>query len=319
MIIRLLLFLVMVAATGAFAFVAYTSLAPRDAAVASAPVELPPEPVTTTILTAAGPVPAGTLLRAEDIQGKEVPADEKPAEALQDTPDMRARLLGGMVRQPLTPGQTLTEQMVLQANDRGFLAAILAPGYRAIAVGVDPATGNAGLIWPGDRVDLVLTQILEDQAGAPSRRVVGETVLQDVRVVAVDQKLTQGAQGDTAEGDRIARTVTLEVSPEDAPRVAVAERLGRLALVVRAAHEPMASREPGEPRPRMGGLLLANLPAVPANQPAPAPASAKPVWAGDVSPALKSPEIPAAPRAGGGSGGRRITVINGATTSETSF
>lgn len=331
MIIRVLLLLVMVAASGAFAFVAYTSLAPREEtpSIASAPTEPKPEPVKLAILAASRAVPAGTLLRAEDLQGLEVLAEKRPEGALEDTPDMRARLLGGMVRQPLEPGQTVREGMVLQPGDRGFLAAVLAPGQRAIAVGVDPTTGNAGLIWPGDRVDLVLTQILEQQASAPAQRVVGETVLQDVRVVAVDQKLTQGARVDGVDGrlaDPIARTVTLEVSPEDAPRVAVAERMGRLALVVRAAEPAGEDGVPRKPRPHSGGLLLANLPAVPASETAARPAGSvaaapatppAPVWAGDVSKALTSP-VPAAPRSAAG-GGRKITVINGATTSEASF
>lgn len=319
MVIRLLLFLVMVAATGAFAFVAYTSLVPREEVSASAPVETPPEPARATVLVAARAVAAGTLLRAEDVQGAEFRVDAMPAEAMPDTPDMRARLLGGMVRQPLAPGQTLTEAMVLQANDRGFLAAILAPGHRAIAVGVDPTTGNAGLIWPGDRVDLVLTQVLPDQNTAIAQRVVGETVLQDVRVVAVDQKLVQGARGETAEGDAVARTVTLEVTPDDATRVAVAERLGRLALVLRAAEEPAVAGETEEPRQPLGGVLLANLPAVPARKPAPAPDQSRPVWAGDVSPALNSPGPAAGASSPAAAPTRTITVINGATTSEASF
>lgn len=114
-------------------------------------------------------------------------------------------------------------------------AAVLKPNARAITVGVDAVTGTAGLIWPGDRVDLLLTQTLDDRVAVLSRRVVGETVLNDVRVIAVDQQLTQGAAGANASPDgRVARTVTLEVTPEEAERVAVAAQLGRLSLTIRS-------------------------------------------------------------------------------------
>ena len=97
-----------------------------------------------------------------------------------------------------------------------------------------PATG--GLIWPGDRVDVILTQELNEKNAPLARRFVGETVLNDVRVVAVDQSITQGgvASGDNATG-RVARTVTLEVTPQQAERAAVAERLGTITLAIRAA------------------------------------------------------------------------------------
>ena len=124
---------------------------------------------------------------------------------------------------------------VLHPRDRGFLAAVLAPGARAISVGVDAITGNGGLIWPGDRVDVILTQELGEKDAPLARRFVGETVMNDVRVVAVDQSIAQGAvaSGDNATG-RLARTVTLEVTPQQAERAAVAERLGKITLAIRA-------------------------------------------------------------------------------------
>ena len=79
---------------------------------------------------------------------------------------------------------------------------MLTPGARAISVGVDAITGTGGLIWPGDRVDLILTQELNEKNAPLARRFVGETVLNDVRVVAVDQSIAQGAvaSGDNATG-----------------------------------------------------------------------------------------------------------------------
>jgi pilus assembly protein CpaB len=139
---------------------------------------------------------------------------------------------------------------LLRPRDRGFLAAVLRAGTRAISVGVDVVTGAAGLIWPGDQVDLILTQELAVTDAPLARRVIGETVLSDVRVIAVDQQFTQGA-GTEGLPSRVARTVTLEVTGEQAERVAVASRLGRIALTVRAV-EPLASEPAASGRSLFG-------------------------------------------------------------------
>ena len=92
---------------------------------------------------------------------------------------------------------------VLAPRDRGFIANVLREGYRAVAVGVDPVSGVAGLIWPGDHVDILLTQELE---GAPvARKNLGETVLTDVRVIAIDQDMVQSAPANNAVAGRIVR------------------------------------------------------------------------------------------------------------------
>jgi pilus assembly protein CpaB len=109
----------------------------------------------------------------------------------------------------------------------------LQPGMRAVTVAVDATTGAAGLIWPGDRVDLILTQTIQATAMPLGHRVAAETVLSDVRVIAIDQQLVQGA--DANQTDNQARTVTLEVTQDQAVSVSVATRLGRLSLSVRSA------------------------------------------------------------------------------------
>jgi pilus assembly protein CpaB len=115
-------------------------------------------------------------------------------------------------------------------------------------VGVDAVSGTAGLIWPGDHVDLILTQEINsssDNKVPETRHVASETVLRDVRVIAIDQQLIQGAStGAQLPNDVQTRTVTLEVTPSDAERVAVATHLGKLSLAVRpadAAPEPVDS------------------------------------------------------------------------------
>jgi len=249
------------------------AMLPDPPAVAASAVAAPAR---VSVLTAARPVQGGTLLRTEDVGSRELPAAEMPEGSLRDTADARAEVLGAMLRRSLAAGEALRQEALLRPGEHGFLAAVLTPGARAVTVGVDAVSGTAGLIWPGDRVDVILTQALDDGDQPVGRRVLGERVLDAVRVIAVDRSLVQGAQpGGMADPMRDGnRTVTLEVSADQATRVAVASRLGRLSLSVRAAGTP------AEPR-----------------------AAQAHVWGGDVSPALS----------GGGRGaGGAVRVFKGA-------
>jgi pilus assembly protein CpaB len=176
------------------------------------------------------------LLREEDFSQRPLLPSQIPQGAVTNSPEVRIGLRGGLLSRYLEAGSNLLTSDVLHPRDRGFLAAVLTPGARAISIGVDAITGDAGLIWPGDRIDVILTQELNEKDAPLARRFVGETVLSNVRVVAVDQSITQGAvaAGDNATG-RLARTVTLEVTPQQAERAALAERLGKITLDIHAA------------------------------------------------------------------------------------
>jgi pilus assembly protein CpaB len=221
--LRTLVFLFMGAGVLVFSFLAWVSLHPP-----AAPQPLIPKVV---VLAAANVLRAGTLLKPDDIESREMVESEAPAGARRDTPQARAELFGAMVRQTLLQHQVVLPADVMRPGDHGFLAAVLTPGKRATSVGVDAVSGTAGLIWPGDHVDLILTSDVQDTAGNAGKRVAAETVLKDVRVIAIDQQLVQGGQGTS--GEAASRTVTLEVSPEDVERVAVATHLGHLSLAVR--------------------------------------------------------------------------------------
>jgi pilus assembly protein CpaB len=201
----------------------------------------------------------------EDLESSAVSEDKIPPGSMRDTPVGRQQLRGAMMRKSLAAGEAFMPGDFLSPGDRGFLAAVLAPGMRAVTIGVDAVTGIAGLIWPGDRVDLVLTQQIDDQTLPSDHRVAGETVMEDVLVIAVDQQLVQGAQAGANGQNSGSRTITLEVSPVDAERVQVAERIGRVALTVHSASQPVAA--PGEPTVT--------------------PEPPQPVFAGDVSAALR--------------------------------
>jgi pilus assembly protein CpaB len=234
MILRFALFGLMAVGLLGFGVVAWVYTHPETAAAGKQPPKV-------AVITMVHPVRAGNLLKAEDLAGKELARANVPEGALTDSVETRRDLVGGMVRHSLSIGDVLRDADVMRPGDHGFLAAVLQSGMRAVTVGVDVVSGTAGLIWPGDRVDVVLTQSMDDATLPPGRRVAAETVLQNVRVIAIDRLLVEGAEAGAPEPQG-ARTVTLEVTAEQAERVQVAERIGRLSLTVRAADQP-ASQE----------------------------------------------------------------------------
>jgi pilus assembly protein CpaB len=239
---RLVFVGLMLAAAIALGMIAFQIARPPGPIVAVKP---PGPPPTLSYLVAAHPLPPGTLERDSDLTLKTVPRDQLPPDVIVDTPEGRAQLQGALVQHYIEPGKPLRLEDVLRPRDRGFLAAVLAPGTRAISLAVDPVTGVAGMIWPGDRVDVILTQEIP-AAGTTSKRVVGETVLSDVRVVAVDQDIVQGGSPTAGISGRLASTVTVQANEGDAERLTVAGRLGRLSLAIRAIGA-MPSRGGGAP------------------------------------------------------------------------
>lgn len=279
MSLRLAVIALMLLAAGALGMIAYQIAQPHRVSITMAP-DAPPPPLTVGYLVAARPLPAGTLARDEDFLVKSVLPDQLPAGAITDAPEARASLRGALIRTYLDAGTPVAMIDVLRPRDRGFLAAVLEPGTRALSVGVDAVTGVSGLIWPGDRVDVILTQELEREATSAIHRVLSETILTDARVIAVDQEITQGAPASLEVAGRVARTVTLQVAADNAERLTVAERLGKISLAIRAIEGPGAE----------------------GNRPA--------LFGGDVSPALSALQQPA---------GTRVQVIEGGKRSEVNF
>ena len=264
MMIRVLLILFLVIGLAGFGGVAWYSTRTTDTNSANT------EPAKTTVLVMARGLSAGSLLKPEDLAVRELNQSTLPPGANPDTTEVRRSLNGAMLRRSEGTGDLVLSGDVTRPGDHGFLAAVLQPGMRAITVGVDAVSGTAGLIWPGDHIDLIMTQS-QDGANVPmARRVSAETVLENARVIAIDQRLVQGASPNDKEG-QTARTVTLEVTEEQASRVAVATRIGRLSLSVRAA-EMVAT-------PALAPGATGSMTATPARQ-------NDLIWAGDVSRAL---------------------------------
>ena len=188
------------------------------------------EPQGPKVLVAQRALPVGTIITADAI-GYQLWPEELVQDAyfLDGEADV-AKLIGTVVRHPVTAGEPVTQGSLVSPGDRGFLAAALTPGMRAITVPVDAKSGVAGFVFPGDRVDMVLTQAVNGNEGQALKA--SETILRNLRVLATDQTTTQN----TVDGKtqvRAFRTVTLEVTPTIAEKVAVAQTLGTLSLALR--------------------------------------------------------------------------------------
>ena len=242
--LRLSIIMVLLLATAALGLFAYNMNLPKPVPVVQVTENTPappPAPVTVGYFVAARPLPAGTLAREEDFTVRSVSPNSVPSGAIIDTPEVRIGLRGSLVRTFLDTGSLVTSQNVLRPRDRGFLASVLAPGTRAISIKVDAESGVSGLIWPGDYVDVVLTQVIDkadldkqDRADR-TKRPPSETVLHNVRIVAIDQEIVQGVPTNNATAGKEAETVSLQLAPEQVKKITVAEQLGKLSLAVRSA------------------------------------------------------------------------------------
>lgn len=258
-----------------------------------APQSVPVSPVETSIpmrqvLVAKANLKAGQFLEELDFAWDDRPANTLRPDLYLHGADSMTPLLGAVLLRPLHAGEAIQRGDVVSPRERGFLAAVLPPDKRSISVAVDEVAGNAGLIFPGDRVDMIVTHS-EPKVEDPSRQVMGQIVLENLRVLAVDQAL-RGPTEDAVKDNKsaaaavqqqqrraAARTVTLEVSPRDAGMVAVAVNLGRVTLALRSlAQEPAPVSSDGQPTPERPAQSV--------------------VWAGDVMRSLS--ELRTAPSSG---------------------
>jgi pilus assembly protein CpaB len=276
--ILILLFTVSVIVAG----IAFVQTMPKGSATA------PKEQILVTTM----PLAAGTLLRAQDVtwQGvSETEPDEtvRPnAATLEAKPELddetRASVYGAVLRHPLILGEPIRRGAFVKPGDRDFLQVVLSPGARAIAIPVSTGGASTGLLQPGDRVDVILTQNFKNDSNTEmrntplTRRSVGETIVENLRVLAIDAPDTKpngGAAVNPANGN-FGRTVTLEVTPDQVEQINVAAELGKLSVALRSVTGPDQSRP----------TTLAT--AVSPTDNTDKVEHVRPKWAGDVSPAL---------------------------------
>ena len=227
-IIILLLALIVAGVTAIYART-WVNNQQRPVTVIAAPQ---PKADVTEVLVAEIDIPAGRFIKAQNLRWQAWPNDEVPDNYLvKGSGADKKAVVGSVVRRGLVAGQPITDATVVKPGDRGFLAAVLSPGQRAVSVPINATSGNAGLIFPGDRVDLILTQTLEAADGDVARRV-SETVLSDIRVIAMGVEISDQAKD--GKNHEKARTATIEVTPRQAESVALVTELGKLSLSLRS-------------------------------------------------------------------------------------
>ena len=229
---------------GALVIAIGTALAARSMfAGASAPQAeaAPAEPQGPKVLVAKRALPVGTIITADAV-GYQLWPQEMVQDAyfIDGEADM-SKLLGTVVRNPLTAGAPVTQGSLVSPGDRGFLAAALGAGMRAVTIPVSEKTGVGGFIFPADHVDLVLTSELSGDEGDSLKT--AETILQNLRVLATDQstETTTGEDGKTVV--RAFRTVTLEATPKIAEKIAVAQTIGTISLSLRSIADNQSELE----------------------------------------------------------------------------
>src|SRR5690349_5029561 len=180
----------------------------------------PAVPTGPKVLVAKQALPAGTIVDAAALTWQPWPKElMQSAYYTEGQPDAdQQKMLGTVVRYPITAGQPVTRGALVGPKDRGFLAAALGAGMRAITVPVNASTGVAGFVFPGDHIDLVLTQQVEGGGDGPALKV-SETIIRNLRVLATDQRITDKDE-DGKTQVKVSTNVTIDVTPRIAEKIA---------------------------------------------------------------------------------------------------
>lgn len=195
----------------------------------TAPVAAQPAPAAHSVLVARSQLPLGQILKPSDLVWQAWPEGDVDDSYIVQGTRGPADFAGWVVRLPLGKGEPVTADKIVAPGDRGFFAAVLRTGMRAVSIGVDATSGIAGFVFPGDQVDILLTHTLpaEDQQQAAHKAT--ETILRNVRVLAIDQKVSSKQTEPV-----LVHNVTVEVTPKQSEIIAVANAMGKLSLSLRS-------------------------------------------------------------------------------------
>jgi pilus assembly protein CpaB len=239
----LVLGLAVIAAAGAAIIV-------RNAARVPVPAASKPEIAMTEVLVASRPVATGQMVEASDLRWQPWPVDALPKDGMR-------RMANGLAPafepapalHPIAAGEPVTDAKLARPGQGGVMAALIAPGKRAVAIAVRDESAAGGFIQPLDRVDVLWTQRSGGAAKSGAR-----TLLRGAKVLAIGKAL---GSRDSASGD--GRIATLELTPEQARIVADARAGGEISLALLAAADkagvPIASGDDAN-RPRQAVQIV---------------------------------------------------------------
>src|SRR6516165_914364 len=220
----LILFFVALTLAGGTALLVRSYLAQKTDAEAEALAR--PAAPQKFVLVAKGAITRGQILKPQDLSWQVWPEGGIDKNYIQVGTRTAESFAGWVARDPFAAGEPISDAKIVSPGSRGFLAAVLRPGMRAISVPVSVTSGISGFVFPGDQVDLLITH---RTGHGESQHEAAETVLQDVRVIGIDQKL------DSKNGEAlVAHTATFEVTPKQSEMIAVATEIGKLSLTLRS-------------------------------------------------------------------------------------
>ncbi|PCI33364.1 MAG: Flp pilus assembly protein CpaB [Alphaproteobacteria bacterium] len=186
------------------------------------------------ILVAAIDMPVGHFIKAEDLVWQSWPDETVHERYIQQESDITMESLTGAVAvNTISAGEPILDNRLVMPGNRGFMAAVLPAGKRAISIRITPTSGNAGFVFPGDRVDILLTHEIEIESEGRDKARLSETILRDVRVLAINQ-----STDNTTHVPSIGKTATLEVTPKEAEKISLIRSMGELTLVLRSLGQP---------------------------------------------------------------------------------
>ncbi|HEV2627139.1 MAG TPA: Flp pilus assembly protein CpaB [Pseudolabrys sp.] len=232
---RLVVLVIALGAGGVAALLAGRSKAPDVKPVAAV------KPDTVEVLVAKSDIGLGQPVTPGEMQWQPWPASAATGNFIRksDRPDALQKLSGEIARAPFVAGEPIREAKLVDAHGSGYMAAILPPGMRAVSTQISPETGAGGFILPNDRVDVILSKRDADKTGGSDGQS-SETILTNVRVLAIDQNIAE------KNGQRVVvgKTATLELSPSQAETLTMGQRLGTLALSLRSIADASATDKP---------------------------------------------------------------------------
>ena len=233
---RIVFLLLAVVVAGATAFLARAWLQSERAAMlaqlGTGPKAAQPVKPAIQVLVARNTLRAGQLIKPEDLRWQAWPQGQLPPSYIVEGKRQISDFVGAVARTQVQVGQPIIEAEIVMPGTRGFLAAVLKPGMRAVSVPATATSAVSGFIYAGDRVDVLLTHSLSAVNGGGTHNAT-ETILRNARVIAVDQKV------DFAPGDKpdVAKTATLELTSKQTEIITLAVKMGELSLVLRSLQD----------------------------------------------------------------------------------
>jgi pilus assembly protein CpaB len=232
---RLIILVVAAAAAIGAVFLVRSTQSPSPAEAAAPAPAAPQVQMTKEVLVARQAIPAGKFLAADDLRWTGWP-DNSPTTSMVErkaSPTALEDAVGAVARLEMVEGEPLTLNKIVHPGDAGFMAALVSQGMRAVAIDINLDTAAGGFIHPNDRVDVIMTREVEGAGSSSMEAMRSETILQNIRVLAIDTAYgppAQEGQGGAIGGSR----AMLELSNADSTLLSSARRAGRLTLVLRS-------------------------------------------------------------------------------------